>query len=122
MAEELRINIYKITRGACRKLQGPCPHSVCRFNLTSERRDNRGAKPAQLHLPVVRETCALEAADQGGMTLEEIASRLSLTRERVRQIELGALKKLWAKLGADEVERQDRTPAHAFRRPARIAA
>jgi hypothetical protein len=122
MAEELRINIYKITRGACRRLAGPCPHAVCRFNLTSERRDSRGAKPAQLHLPVVRETCALEAADQGGMTLEEIASRLSLTRERVRQIELGALKKLWAKLGADEVERETCSPAPAFRRPARIAA
>ena len=73
MAEDLRINIYKITRGGCRKLGGPCPHTVCRFNLTSERRDNRGAKPAEFHLPVVRETCALEAAEQGGMTLEEIA-------------------------------------------------
>jgi|GEM_PF-1609098 len=122
MAEELRINIYKITRGACRKLGGPCPHAVCRFNLTSERRDNRGARPAAFHLPVVRETCALEAAEQGGMTLEEIAKRLSLTRERVRQIELGALKKLWAKLGTDEAERQESEPNHGFRRPARIAA
>jgi hypothetical protein len=122
MAEELRINIYKITRGACRKLQGPCPHAVCRFNLTSERRDNRGAKPAALHLPVVHESCALEAAEQGGMTLEEIAMRLSLTRERVRQIELGALRKLWARLGADEVEREEAEPAPGFRRPARIAA
>jgi len=122
MAEELRINIYKITRGACRRLEGPCPHSVCRFNLTSERRDNRGAKPAQMHLPVVRETCALEAADRGGMTLEEIASRLSLTRERVRQIELGALKKLWAKLGADEGQRVAGEPAPTFRRATRVAA
>jgi hypothetical protein len=122
MAEDLRINIYKITRGGCRKLAGPCPHAVCRFNLTTERRDNRGAKSAQLHLPVVRETCALEAADQGGMTLEEIASRLSLTRERVRQIELAALKKLWAKLGGDEAEHEATEPAPAFRRPAKIAA
>jgi hypothetical protein len=122
MAEELRINLYKITRGACRRLQGPCPHAVCRFNLTAERRDNRGAKPNQQHLPVVHESCALEAAEQGGMTLEEIAKRLSLTRERVRQIELGALKKLWAKLGADETEQQERGPAPGFRRPARVAA
>jgi hypothetical protein len=122
MADELRINIYKITRGACRKLPGPCPHAVCRFNLTSERRDSRGAKPAEAHLPVVHEACALEAADQGGMTLEEIAVRLSLTRERVRQIELGALKKLWARLGGDEVE-EEREPASAgFRRPSSAAA
>lgn len=122
MAEELRINIYKITRGACRKLQGPCPHTVCRFNLTSERRDSRGARPAQTHLPVVRETCALEAAEYGGMTLEDIALRLSLTRERVRQIELGALKKLWARLGGDELNREEREPAPQARRPARVAA
>jgi hypothetical protein len=122
MAEELRINIYKITRGACRRLQGPCPHAVCRFNLTSERRDNRGAKSSQYQLPVVHETCALEAADHGGMTLEEIASRLSLTRERVRQIELGALKKLWARLGGDEVEREASEPATGFHRPTKIAA
>ena len=122
MAEELRINIYKITRGACRRLAGPCPHAVCRFNLTAERRDNRGTKATQFHLPVVHETCALEAAENGGMTLEEIASRLSLTRERVRQIELGALKKLWARLGCDEVEPEAAEPAHGFRRPARIAA
>jgi hypothetical protein len=122
MADELRINIYKITRGACRKLPGPCPHAVCRFNLTSERRDSRGAKPAEAHLPVIHEACALEAADQGGMTLEEIAIRLSLTRERVRQIELGALKKLWARLGGDEVEEESEPATAGFRRPSSAAA
>jgi hypothetical protein len=122
MADELRINLYKITRGACRKLPDPCPHAVCRFNLTAERRDNRGAKPAEQHLPVVREACALEAAEQGGMTLEEIATRLSLTRERVRQIELGALKKLWARLGGGETEQEEERPATGFRRPSRVAA
>jgi len=122
MADELCINIYKITRGACRKLPGPCPHAVCRFNLTAERRDSRGAKPAEAHLPVIREACALEAAEQGGMTLEEIAMRLSLTRERVRQIELGALKKLWARLGGDEAEREPEPAAAGFRRTSSAAA
>src|SRR5512141_1439887 len=110
MAEELRINIYKITRGACRKLGGPCPHAVCRFNLTTERRDSRGAKSANLHLPVVHETCALEAAEHGGRTLEELAGRGALTRERVRQIDPGALKKLWARLGGDETDREATEP------------
>jgi hypothetical protein len=121
MADELRINIYKITRGACRKLAGPCPHAMCRFNLTTERRDNRGAKPLEVHLPVVHEACALEAAERGGMTLEEIATRLSLTRERVRQIELGALKKLWARLGGNEGE-DTQTTQPAIRKPSRVAA
>ena len=102
MPRELHINLHEITDGACRKLPGPCPHTVCRFNLTAERRDNRGAKPAEMHLPVVREACALEAAERGGMTLEEIATRLSVTRERVRQIELVALTKLWQRLGGNK--------------------
>jgi hypothetical protein len=120
MARELRINIHQITGGACRKLPGQCPHTVCRFNLTSEHRDNRGAKGAEKRLPVVRESCALEAAELGGMTLEEIASRLSITRERVRQIQLGALAKVWLHLG----ENQDGATASrvAMRRRPRIAA
>ena len=101
MAHELHLNLYEITGGVCRKLPGQCQHTVCRFNLTAERRDNRGAKPAEMHLPVVREACALEAAERGGMTLEEIATRLSVTRERVRQIEFGALTKLWQRLGGN---------------------
>jgi DNA-directed RNA polymerase sigma subunit (sigma70/sigma32) len=56
------------------------------------------------------------------MTLEEIASRLSLTRERVRQIELGALKKIWARLGMAEGEGEEAQPATGFRRASRVAA
>jgi hypothetical protein len=115
VADELRINIYKITRGACRRLPGPCPHAFCRFNLTAEGRDHRGAKPAHMPLPVVRESCALEAAENGGMTLEEIATRLALTRERVRQIELAALQKLCRQMDpGDWIEaEQELRPARA---------
>jgi hypothetical protein len=120
MPHEAHINLYQITGGACRKLPGPCPHTACRFNLTSERRDKRGAKPAEMHIPVVRESCALEAAELGGMTLEEVASRFSITRERVRQIELTALTKLWSRLGGKD----DRTEGSTvgMHRSSRIAA
>jgi hypothetical protein len=93
-----RVNLYEATYGACRRLPGLCSYTVCRFNLTAEFRDKRGAKPSELQAPVIREACALEAAEQGGMTLAEVALRLSLTRERVRQIEEAALKKMWALL------------------------
>jgi DNA-directed RNA polymerase sigma subunit (sigma70/sigma32) len=73
-----------------------------------------------MHLPVVRESCALEAAELGGMTLKEIASRLSLTRERVRQIQLGALAKVWLHLRGNEGG--DRASAVEMRRRPRIAA
>ena len=42
----------------------------------------------------LEETCTLDLATRGGMTLEQVASRLNLTRERVRQNELEALEKL----------------------------
>ena len=120
MAHKISLNLHQITGGTCRRIPGPCPHTVCRFNLTSERRDNRGAKPAERHLPVVRESCALEAAELGGMTLKEIGSRLSLTRERVRQIQMGALAKVWLRLSSNEG--RDSASTEGMRRRPRIAA
>ena len=38
--------------------------------------------------------CALDIADQGGLTLEEIGELMGPTRERIRQIEAKALRKL----------------------------
>ena len=110
MAAASRLNIFESTHGACRQLPGPCPYAICRFNLTAETRDSRGAKPAHASAPILREACALEAAEQGGMTLEEIAARFALTRERVRQIELSALRKIGRQLERDDWT--DADPAH----------
>ena len=42
------------------------------------------------------ETCALDVADRGGITLEEVGEIMNLTRERVRQVETAGLAKLSA--------------------------
>jgi DNA-directed RNA polymerase sigma subunit (sigma70/sigma32) len=42
------------------------------------------------------ETCALDVADRGGITLEEVGEIMNLTRERVRQVETAGLAKLQA--------------------------
>tara|TARA_B100001093_G_scaffold20855_1_gene18647 strand:- start:422 stop:688 length:267 start_codon:yes stop_codon:yes gene_type:complete len=44
----------------------------------------------------MRETCALDVADRGGITLEEVGEILNLTRERIRQVEVKGLQKLRA--------------------------
>jgi DNA-directed RNA polymerase sigma subunit (sigma70/sigma32) len=40
------------------------------------------------------DTCALDIADRGGITLEEVGEIMNLTRERVRQVETQGLAKL----------------------------
>ena len=42
------------------------------------------------------ETCALDVADRGGTTLEEVGAIMNLTRERIRQVEVKGLAKLAA--------------------------
>jgi DNA-directed RNA polymerase sigma subunit (sigma70/sigma32) len=42
----------------------------------------------------LKHTCALDVADRGGITLEEIGEVMNLTRERIRQVEVRGLLKL----------------------------
>src|SRR6202007_584004 len=44
----------------------------------------------------MNETCALDVADRGGTTLEEVGAIMNLTRERIRQVEVKGLAKLQA--------------------------
>jgi hypothetical protein len=85
----------------------PCPFVLCRFHLAVDI-TRAGSlvfnRPGQ-DLESLPETCALDVADDGPHTLEEVAAILDLSRERVRQIEEVALAKL--RRGLDQLERQD---------------
>jgi DNA-directed RNA polymerase sigma subunit (sigma70/sigma32) len=39
-------------------------------------------------------SCTLDAAEAGGMYLEDVAVAMNVTRERIRQLEASALRKL----------------------------
>ena len=86
------------TRGEC-PTERPCPHVSCRYHLFLFV-DKRGA----LALPWGRrvkvwhleDSCALDVADEGALTRVECGATMNCSRERIRQIELAAIRKLRA--------------------------
>ena len=80
---------YEATGGSCVSVPPPCRREACRYHLASGARwRRRGAVSV-----VGTDTCVLRLSE-GRRTLEEVATLLGCTRERVRQIEVAALRKL----------------------------
>lgn len=80
-------------RGNCEPGVGvrPCPYVRCRHHLYLDVNPTSGS--IKINFPdrepwELVETCALDVADHGGMTLEQVGAITNLTRERIRQIEL----------------------------------
>jgi hypothetical protein len=83
------------TRGDCANVPRPCPYVACSKNLYLDVSETGSIilnfphlEPGQM--PPGR-SCALDLAEKGAMTLEDIAVVTNLTRERIRQVELKAL-------------------------------
>lgn len=100
----------------------PCPFVSCRYHLYLDVSARTGA--IKLNFPDLEpdqlpESCALDVAENGGMTLEDLGAIVNLTRERVRQIEtqglarLKALNDLAALQDLCEPEPERWTAAHA---------
>lgn len=91
-----------MSRADC--LQGPhserpCPFVSCKHHLYLDVNERTGS--IKLNFPDLEvwdlpETCALDIADRGGITLEEVGEIMNLTRERIRQLETRGLAKLKA--------------------------
>ncbi|MFA6033380.1 MAG: sigma factor-like helix-turn-helix DNA-binding protein [Myxococcota bacterium] len=85
------------SRHECVNAKRPCIFISCKYNLYIDVNPVTGS--IKFNFPSVeiwdlKETCALDVAERGGVTLEEIGDLMNLTRERVRQLESDALKKV----------------------------
>jgi hypothetical protein len=86
-------------RAECANGERPCPFVSCKHHLYLDVSAKTGA--IKLNFPDLEvwemtETCALDVADRGGTTLEEVGAIMNLTRERIRQVEVKGLAKLQA--------------------------
>jgi hypothetical protein len=84
-------------RGECNQGERPCPYVSCKHHLYLDVNPDTGS--IKLNFPDLEvwemtETCSLDVADRGGITLEEVGEILNLTRERIRQVEVRGLLKL----------------------------
>lgn len=85
------------TRGDCAGGSRPCPWISCRHHLYLDVDSQTGA--VKLNFPDadlsdLRETCSLDVADRGGVTLDVIGQLLNVTHEAARLTEVRALLKL----------------------------
>ncbi|MBN2493244.1 MAG: DNA-binding protein [Deltaproteobacteria bacterium] len=103
LAEQMRPR----TRRECMNQQRPCLFVSCKHHLYLDVNPETGS--IKLNFPdkevwELRETCALDLAERGGMTLEEVGEILNLTRERIRQVEAAGLQKLLAADNGEELK------------------
>lgn len=85
------------TRGACAGGERPCPFVSCRHHLYLDVSPHNGSIKLNfpdLEVEEMTETCTLDVADRGGVTLELIGEIMNLTRIRVDQIETLGLEKM----------------------------
>lgn len=93
------------TREQCREGERPCPWVACKHHLYLDINPETGS--IKINFPDLepwdlQNTCALDVAERGGITLEEVGEIMNLTRERIRQVEVRGLLKL--KMGSPSAD------------------
>lgn len=83
-------------RAECEGAPRPCPFVGCKWHLYL---DVTHCGSITYNFPgrelwELEETCALDVADRGGITLERVGELINVTRERIRQLETRGLLEL----------------------------
>jgi hypothetical protein len=97
------------TRGDCIDMERPCPFVSCKYHLYLDVNPKSGSIKinfTDLEVWEMVDSCALDVADRGGITLEEVGEIMNITRERARQIEEEALAKLAALKDVQRLEEE----------------
>lgn len=97
------------TRGDCADGPRPCPWVSCRHHLLLDVLATGSIRYAFPHedVELLPETCALDVADRGPVTLAEVGAIGNVTRERIRQVEGKALQRVQAALQREGVTADD---------------
>jgi hypothetical protein len=93
-------------RAECSCAERPCPFVSCKYHLYLDVNPETGSIKLNFpHLDVweMADSCALDVADRGGITLEEVGEIMNLTRERIRQVEVRGLLKLKMTAASDGI-------------------
>ena len=87
--------VRPITRADCAGGHRPCPFVSCKFHLKLDVTVWGGVMDNFPGVEVwqMPETCALDVAERGSHSLSIVGKLVSLTRERIRQIERKALQR-----------------------------
>ena len=78
------------TRADCIDGLRPCPYAACEFHMYLDVNPRNGHIKynfPDLELWELAETCALDVADLGGVTLDTVGVAMNVSRERIRQLE-----------------------------------
>ena len=100
MTAALRLPLLDVrprTRGECADVPRPCPWASCRHSLLVDIDAHGHAH--EVEIPDESTACALDIADGGESTLEDIAELAGVTRERIRQIEAKAFEAIRGRRG-----------------------
>jgi len=81
------------SRQDCVHGERPCPWVACKYHLYLDINPRTGS--IKLNFPDMEpwdmpDSCVLDIADQGPVTLEDVGRIMNLTRERIRQLEASA--------------------------------
>ena len=85
------------SRADCVDGPRPCPWVSCKYHLYLDISPKTGS--IKLNFPDIEpwemvESCVLDIADRGPVTLEDVGRIMNLTRERIRQLEASASDKV----------------------------